>query len=171
MPGYKNLNILFMKAELKPIPIWCLDVLKSVLRDRLHCESMDFLSGSTDPWILSEKKGWTLLWGQEVLLSPREEARVGTSLMLVWFARMVANYPIIGVWSRVGSWQAWPGSPLLPALGPCCHPDWKSGFDCCIFGGCDAGGWGAGALLWITWRGWGKAVAMGGGLGWTLDTS
>ena len=80
MPGYTNLNILLCTAELKRILNWCLDVFSSVWRDCLHRESMDFLSGSTYLRIFSEKKRWTLLWGQEVLLSSREEVRVGTSL-------------------------------------------------------------------------------------------
>ena len=49
--------------------------------------------------ILSEKKQWTLLWCQEVVLSPGEEARVGTRQMLV---RMVANNMMMGVWGQGG---------------------------------------------------------------------
>ena len=51
-----------------------------------------------------------------MLLSPVEEARVGTRQML---SRMVANNLEIGVWGRVGSWQAWPGSPPPPSTGAC----------------------------------------------------
>jgi hypothetical protein len=51
---------------------------------------MDFLSLSTAlhsyQCILSEKKHWTFLWRQEVLLSPNDK-----------LSRVVANYPVIEV--------------------------------------------------------------------------
>ena len=47
-------------------------------------------------------------------MSPGEETRVGTRLML---SRMVANNLMIGVWARVGSWQTWQGSPRTPFTG------------------------------------------------------
>ena len=59
-------------------------------RDHLHRESMDFLTLSTAlrscQNILSEKKRWTFLWGQEVLLSPNDK-----------LSRVVANYQVIEV--------------------------------------------------------------------------
>ena len=59
-----------------------------VSRDRLHRENMDFLSLSTALHscqnILSEKKQWTFLWCQEVLLSPMDK-----------LSSVVANYPVI----------------------------------------------------------------------------
>ena len=59
-------------------------------RDRLHRETMDFLSLSTAlhsyQCILSEKKQWTFLWRQEVLLSLKDK-----------LPRVVANYPVIEV--------------------------------------------------------------------------
>ena len=51
---------------------------------------MDFLSFSTTLHscqnILSEKKPWTFLWHQEVLLSPKDK-----------LSRVVANYPVFEV--------------------------------------------------------------------------
>ena len=49
------------------------------------------------------------MWCQEVLLSPGEEARVGTKQML---SRMVANYLMIGVW---GQGEQLAGLARLPA--------------------------------------------------------
>ena len=59
-------------------------------RDCLHREIMDFLSLSTALHscqnILSEKKQWTFLRRQEVLLSPKD-----------MLSRVVANYPVLEV--------------------------------------------------------------------------
>ena len=72
-----------------------------VTRDHLNCDAMDFLATAHTSAAagqtrrnLSEKKHLTLLWCQEVLLSPVEEARVGARQML---SRMVANNLMIGV--------------------------------------------------------------------------
>ena len=58
-----------------------------------------------------EKKRWTFLRCQEVLLSPREEAKVmvGNKQML---SLMVANYLMIGVLGQVGQLA---GLDMLPA--------------------------------------------------------
>ena len=61
-----------------------------VQRDRLHRETMDFLSLSTALHscqnILSEKEQWTFFWRQEVLLIPKDK-----------LSRVVANYLVIEV--------------------------------------------------------------------------
>ena len=67
----------------------CMEILQ-LIRDSLHRESMDFLSLSkalhSCQNTLSEKKHWTFLWCQEVLLSPKDK-----------LSRVVANYPLIMV--------------------------------------------------------------------------
>ena len=69
------------------VTIRAIHYLSFFTRDRLHRESMDFLSLSTALYscqnILSEM---TFLQGQEVLLSPKDK-----------LSRVVTNYPVIEV--------------------------------------------------------------------------
>ena len=69
---------------------------------------MDFLRLSTALHsyqnTLSEKEQWTFLWRQEVLLSLKDK-----------LSR--ANYLVIEVQGKAGSWQAWPAHGcLLPDM-------------------------------------------------------
>ena len=70
--------------------------------------------------------------------------------------------------ARVGSWQAWPGSPPPPCTGPYCWLDGQSGGGCCKvglgwcrrvmwWGSCK---WGCGPAHWST-----EGVRKGSGKG------
>ena len=87
--------------------LWQIEFLSFVTRDRLHHDTMDFFLAAAAAAIYQKKVIWKETLDITVMpggvLSPGEEARVGTSQML---SRVGANNLMIGVLGQGGQ-QLW----------------------------------------------------------------